>query len=310
MRLDLRLAPVLLATMLLGCGDGDSPPPAPLASGTSGAVTSLTSPMGGMTEGMDGSGSADSGSDSGGVGDTGVTDPPTDPAALPTLGSVVFLGDSTSSMGGDPPFYYDLLLADLDAYYGGGAVTLDYFNLAAEGASTASLSDQIAALPAEMTGPVAVVITVGFQDLQDALSAITTGNDVQQRIAMRTNLEGALDELLTPDRFGAGVEVTIFETNLFDPSEGEGDFTNYGCAFAQGLPPIASANYFADWNLVISDSVGERGQYLIDMATLFTGHGYASAEPWTAADCIHPNDLGHDALRRSAYEWITGEVLP
>lgn len=301
-----------LATLALGCGDGDSPPPAPLASGTSTAVTSVTSPMGGMTEGMDGSGTAGTAGDSGsgGAEDTGTTEPPTQPAALPELGSLVVLGDAISANGGDPPFYYSSLLTDLDAYYAGGAGTLEYYNQAGAGATTADLPDQISALPAMMTGPVAVVITVGTQDLEAALSAITTGNDVQQRIAMRENLEAALDDLLTADRFGAGVEVTVFETNIFDASDGVGDFASNGCSFAQGVPPIASANYFADWNLVISDSVGERGQYLLDVHTLFAGHGYAAKEPWTAPDCINPNDLGHDQLRRLAYEWITGEVLP
>ncbi len=309
MTFDPRPLPLALLATLLACGDGDSPPPAPLASGTSGAVTSVTTPMGGGTDPMDGSDTAGSGddSDSGGPGDTGITEPPTEPASLPDLGSIVFLGDSISAGGGDPPYYHDLLRADLETFYGGA---LDVYNQAFVGASTASLADQITELPATMIGPVAVVVTVGGQDLQNALSAITTGDDLQQRIAMRNNLEAALDDLLTPDRFGAGVEVTIFETNLFDASDGVGDFGINGCSFGQGLPVLASAGYFGDWNLVISDSVGERAQYLLDLHGLFAGHGYASDDEWTAADCIHPNDLGHDELRRLAFEWITGEVLP
>src|SRR5688572_5272132 len=36
---------------------------------------------------------------------------------LPDLGALVVLGDSISDGGGEGPFYYDLLLADLEAHY-------------------------------------------------------------------------------------------------------------------------------------------------------------------------------------------------
>jgi hypothetical protein len=303
----IRLACILgLLAPLAACGD-DQPPPAPLGGGTSG-MSSVTTPMGGVTEGdATADDTATSGaSSSGGAEDTGTTPPPDTPAALPQLGSLVVLGDSISAGGGDPPYYYDLLQVDLEVRYG----PFQYQNEAVPGVGSSGLVAQIDTLPATLPGPVAVVISVGGKDLQDALSAITTGTDLQQRIELRENFETALDSLLLPDRFGAGVEVFVFGMDLIDASDGAGDFGNNGCAFGQGLPVIPSASYFSAWNLVLSDSLGERGQYLLGSHDAFDGHGYASVEPWNAQDCVHPNALGHDQLRRLTYEWITGDLLP
>jgi len=292
---------VLAFAVAIGCGGGDggddgadeSSGAAPTTEGTTSVAETSGSATTSGTTGLDTTGPQD-----GSTSDTG--------GGLEGLGSLVVLGDSISDGGGRQPFYYDLLREDLIAHYG----AIEYRNRAQSGSETDALANQIAGLPNELPGPVAVVITSGGNDMKASIAQIVAGTDGPARDEMQTNIEGALAALLAPDRFGAGVEVRVFEGNVYDASDGVGDYGDNGCAFGQGLPAIPTDAFFTSWNGAIRDAVEGAGQTPVDMHAHFFGHGYAGDPNWYAADCTHPNALGHDELRGLFYEQITGEALP
>ncbi|MBK8996061.1 MAG: SGNH/GDSL hydrolase family protein [Myxococcales bacterium] len=248
-------------------------------------------------------GSSSGGTGAGGAGGTGGS---AGSAALTSVGSLVVLGDSMSDGGGTPPFYYNLLQQDLKVKF----PTLSYKNNAQSGSKTSALVGQIKNLPATLPGPVAVCITSGGNDMKAELAAIIGGLDGPARATMGANISAALDALLAPGRFGAGVAVHVFEANIYDASDGQGNFGANNCAFGKGLPAIPTTTFFANWNGEIAKQVAAKGQYLTDIHGLFLNHGFNNPPNWYASDCTHPNSTGHDQLRRHFYFKITGETLP
>ena len=275
-----------------GAGGEGGDPSGPSGSGAftsgNGASGSVTSGPGSTTSG---SGAAGPGAGGGG------------PMGLPTLGSLVVLGDSISDGGGQSPFYYNLLRTDLEAHYG---TTLAYHRNAESGSKTNALMGQINDLPNTLPGPVAVAITSGGNDMKDALPLIVAGADANARAAMQSNVDNAIATLTEPDHFGAGVMVYVFHANIYDASDGVGDFGANGCNFGQGAPTIPTDTFFASWNGAIATAVTAHGQTVADMHDLFTGHGYDGSPNWFASDCTHPNQLGHAALATYFSELITG----
>jgi lysophospholipase L1-like esterase len=255
--------------------------------GATGATQAATSGTDAATTGAGGSG---------GGGSVGLTE----------LGTLVVLGDSIGDGGGQSPFYYNLLRDRLTAKYG----PIEYHREAQSGSKTGALVGQINDLPSQLPGPVAVAITSGGNDMKDALQLIITGNDLAARNQMGQNIDNALFNLLQPDRFGSGVTVHVFEANIYDASDGEGDFGSHDCAFGGGLPAIPTGTFFANWNGVIAEKVAARGQTLMDIHARFFGHGFDGNPSWYASDCTHPNALGHDQLADYFYEAITGEPSP
>jgi hypothetical protein len=218
------------------------------------------------------------------------------------LGSLVILGDSIGDGGGQGPYYYALLRASLEQHYG----PIEYRNNADGGSETDALPGQVSDLPSVLPGPVAVVITSGGNDMKDDIGSVILGTDGPHRAQMKANIDAALGALTTPGRFGPGVEVYVFEANIYDSSDGAGDFGQHDCAFGGGLPPIPTDPFFETWNADIRDAVEARGQIPVDMHGYFYGHGYASGDNWYASDCTHPNSDGHDELHRFVFEIITG----
>ncbi len=261
-----------------GAGEGGA-----TASGSGGAG----SVSAGATSGA--GGSASSGSGSGG----GMAD----------LGALVVLGDSISDGGGEGPYYYDLLLSDLETHYG---KALSYHNVAQAGSTTLFLEGQIASLPAELPGPVAVVITSGGNNMQYNVLQVLLGADQMARDRMGEHIDAALTALLAPDRFGSGVTARIYEANVYDASDGQGNFGSSGCAMPLDAPDGTLA-IFANWNGVIADAVAAHGQVLLDFHGHFQGHGFNSPPPsWYAADCVHPNSTGHAEIAGLVFSAITG----
>ena len=183
------------------------------------------------------------------------------PKGLATLGSLVVLGDSMSDGGGQGPFYYNLLKNDLTTKYG----AIQYVNNAQSGSKTGSLSGQVDGLPKSLKGPVAVCITSGGNDMKAALPLIVLNQDAAARAQMGANIQSALGKLLAPNRFGQGVQVYVFEANIYDASDGKGDYGSHNCAFGNGLPAIPSDPYFANWNGVIATEVNAKGQTVTDI---------------------------------------------
>lgn len=239
-----------------------------------------------------------------GPGEESTGEPP--PMGLPDVGSLVILGDSIGDGGGQAPYYYTLLRDDLAAHYGG----IEYVNRAQSGSETGALVGQVNGLPATLPGPVVVVITSGGNDMKSNIPAVVAGLDGAMLAAVSANIDAALEDLLAPNRFGAGVEVFVLEGNIYDASDGAGDFGQADCNFGNGLPAIPSDVFFDRWNDNIREAVEARGQTAVDMHEYFYGHGYHASPSWYASDCTHPNALGHDELHRLFYEHITGEAAP
>jgi lysophospholipase L1-like esterase len=292
---------------LCACGDdpgAEAEPPVEsssagsAASGSGGGPASSSSSA--ATSGSGASGSGASGSGASGSGGSGAGSS----SGMAELGTLVVLGDSISDGGGEAPFYYDLLVADLEAHYGHA---LGYENHAAAGSTTMALAGQIAELPAELTGPVAVAITSGGNNMQYKVLQILTGVDQGARDRMAGHIDEALAELLAPDRFGVGVEVRVFEANIYDASDGQGNFGSNGCAMPIDAPD-GSAEFFTNWNAVIAAGVAAHAQTLIDFHGHFVGHGFNTPPPsWYADDCIHPNAAGHAEISHLFKSAITGQ---
>lgn len=241
--------------------------------------------------------------------------------ALAEVGTYVVLGDSISDHGGESPFFYDLLAQnddavhptwagkDLKTKYGAGLAVVSN---AKGGAVSKDLPAQVSALPATLTGPVVVTITIGGNDMQKYVADILQGQDEGDRAKFKENLDAAVGELLTPGRFGEGVEVHVFEANIYDPTDGVGDFKDQKCPFPLSLLPTTPTDeFFANWNAVVSDSVPALGGHVEAMHERFYGHGLAQGdESWYVGDCIHPSRRGHHEIRSMFWTAITGEVIP
>jgi len=291
---------VALILLIMGCSDGDHlfSETAPLGEATSSSSGSAEPPGAGGFGGQAPTPPGEGGATSSGAGGA----PPPDPSGLPDLGSLVVLGDSISDGGGEGPFYYDELLTLLETFYG---KTLTYVNHAKAGTTTLALEAQIAALPAELPGPVAVVITSGGNNMIYNSLQIMTGLDQLARDRMAGHIDGALGALLAPDRFGSGIAVHVFEANIYDASDGQGNFGSGGCAVIFNVPN-GSDPIFDSWNAVIADQVAGHGQTLIDIHTDFAGHGFNSPPSWYVPDCVHPNTTGHGMLTAAFATEITG----
>ncbi len=273
------------------------------AGGAAGAAASGGAAGAPGSGGSSGAGAAGGVGGSGGTGGAGGSGGAT---GLQSLGTLVVLGDSISDGGGNPPFYYNLLKQDLATRYGAVA----YHNNAQSGSETSALVGQINGLPSTLPGPVAVCITSGGNDMKANLAQVILGADGPARTAMGNNVKAALDALTAPNHFGAGVEVHVYEGNIYDASDGQGNFSANNCAFGKGVPAIPTDSYFNNWNTVIQTQVTGHGQQYMDMHAYFQNHGFNHPPDWYASDCTHPSQLGHDQLRRFFYQRITGETLP
>ena len=165
-------------------------------------------------------------------------------------------------------------------------------------------ANQVKDIPSDLAGPVLVIGTIGGNDVQAALPQVVLGADVSKQLGQfSTSLDDAFAELTAPDRFGKGVKADVLITNVFDPSDGTGDF-----AFADGTkcPGIlalfpkgkATDPLLQPWNDAMTASSTKAGVVLLDLHATFHGHGVPAATgSWMHNDCIHPNTAGHDALR-------------
>jgi hypothetical protein len=128
---------------------------------------------------------------------------------------------------------------------------------------------------------------------------------------MRANLKAALTELTMPDRFGKGVEVHVFEADIYDPTDGTGNFSSCPAPLSFVSTNMA-ATIFTNWNAVVSDEVPKYGASLVaPLHQTFAGHGIVNkADTWFYKDCIHPNKMGHNEIRAMFWTAITGEAAP
>src|SRR5260370_1148055 len=130
--------------------------------------------------------------------------------------------------------------------------------------------------------------------------------------ALAWALAAALGELATPGRLGSG-KVYIVIANIYDFTDGQGDFATVMCGPGVNISPTATMTSFGAWNGVIKSNIDKVGGALYDMHADFTGHGYNNHDTtqvwYDTTSCIHPNAMGHDAIRRSIYIVVTGPTL-
>lgn len=240
------------------------------------------------------------------------------------VGTYIALGDSISDGGGAGPYFYDLLNADLAAKFPSlmfvhgaqlNAITDAYSDGQPAGAPT--LKSQIAALGNNYPGDIVVTISIGGNDLNaHALQAISN-TDASLRSELDAHLTAELGELSTAGRLGSG-KVYIVLANIYDFTDGQGDFATVGCGPGVNISATAVKTGFGNWNDVLATNAGKVGGALYDMYTDFTGHGYNNPDKsqlWYDASsdqtvCLLPNAEGHDEIRRSIYRILTGETLP
>jgi lysophospholipase L1-like esterase len=198
------------------------------------------------------------------------------------------------------PFYYDLLDQDLKGLY--GDVKVEKHSKA--GATSSQLGGQITTIPKNLDGPVLVTITIGGNDVQQAMPAIITGGtDDKARADFATYLDDAFKALTAPDAFGAGVQVKVLIANVYDPSDGTGNFkfaSGTKCPGALGYWPAGKQTgpLLDKWEQVMTDEAAKfPGVTVVDLRAKFQGHGVPAAETWFYSDCIHPNTPGHSSLR-------------
>ncbi len=125
----------------------------------------------------------------------------------------------------------------------------------------------------------------------------------------RSNIASALDALLAPGRFGPGIAVHVFEADIWDASDGQGNFAAHSCNFGKGFPALPMDSYFNAWNAEIAKQVTAKGQWYSGIHALFSPHGFNHMPSWYASDCTHPNSIGHNQLRRFFCYKIIGQTL-
>ncbi len=220
---------------------------------------------------------------------------------------VIFLGDSITASPYLTPPWSDRIRDDLQGVFG---ASIEIHNYAVGGARTEHvLEDQIPNIDTTSTKKTLVMFTIGGND---ALQVI--GSDIPTSLAhMETkmvNLRGIMDFMSDPGNFPGGVYVVF--SNIYDPTDGEGDFTHCGIgALYEDWPNVDElATTVNEWYL---DLAMEFGFDVLNAHALFLGHGWNNndtASPyycfacdpecpcdrWLDLTCIHPNADGHEAL--------------
>jgi len=228
---------------------------------------------------------------------------------LEDVGTLVILGDSLSTgeagecAGGACPRYYELLHAALEAEYGH---TVDFVHAAVGAGYVSEVLDQVDGLPAILTGPVAVAITAGGNNLLNApTDPGFPGSLPALREAMGDEIDDVLDALLAPDRFGSGVAVEVFWGDFYDPSDGK--------AATPGIAGFSiTSQDFLDFTGEIDQRVTTRGEHLVDLYGPFFGHGECgalpppAAESWLDSDCVHQTEIGEKKLAEQFVLEIVG----
>jgi lysophospholipase L1-like esterase len=250
---------------------------------------------------------------------------------------VIFLGDSITNGAGasSGSLDYPSLLVENDRSEWSGwddqdlttlfGDDLDVIDVSRGGATTQSLiDDQLPALSGRLgdsvSGPTIVVMTVGGNDMQDALLPILNADD-QDAVAdgyidiVEENMGRTLDYFDDTDRFPDGA--WVYFANVYEPTDAVGQSNS--CFF--GIDFSTILRYFNQANSTMISIAKDRGAAMVDMRGHFLGHGvYATDEnidayheddptQWFAQDCVHPNDRGHHELRRLFLTAIEGRPL-
>lgn len=263
--------------------------------------------------------------------------------ACPTASykTVVVVGDSISDVGSgetlteQQPFYRTLLVQNDDTRYPewkgfdlatcwkidpatavvkaskGGAIATEKRD-----GGRSILVDQVKGLPASLPGPVLVVGSIGGNDVLSGLANVLFGDTAKAQADIDAYVAGfgaAMADLTKAGRFGEGVKVDVLMTNIFDPSDGTGNFNftpeNRKCAGSFSLWPAGEPTepVLKQWNAAMTTEAAKYpGVKLLDLKALYKGHdvNQVAEKNWFYKDCIHPNTPGHAAIRGLFWEGI------
>jgi lysophospholipase L1-like esterase len=192
----------------------------------------------------------------------------------------------------------------------GGAVSGPYTDKLVP-TQASKMTDQVKGLGSSYPGDVLVTITIGGNDLADHAPDAVLKSDGPDRTQLATNLAAALGELSMPGRLGSG-KVYIVEANIYDASDGKGNWKTGGGA---ACPPYDTGMAldtmtFQNWNDVVTAAIGKtQNDFVLDIHTLFAGHGFNGTDKWYFTDCIHPNSKGHNEIRREVWRMLTGDKI-
>ena len=300
----------ILAIGIIGCGSSTNSNGTGGNGGSGGAGGGGSGGSGGGGSGGGGGGGSGGGGGGGGTPGVGIV-----PAGS-SLGTYIVLGDSISDQGGNAPFFYETLRDDLLKKWPSmmyvhaaqaGAITDNYSDNTPSGAPT--LASQIAGLGKSYPGDVLVTITIGGNDLNAHAIKAIGGIDAPIRMEYATHLDAELGALTAPGRLGSG-HVYVVLANIYDFTDGQGDFATVKCGPGANVSSSMDTMVFGAWNGVTQASIAKVQGTLYDMHGNFMGHGYNNmdmSQVWyDSASCIHPNAMGHDAIRRAIYQIVTG----
>jgi lysophospholipase L1-like esterase len=230
-----------------------------------------------------------------------------------TIGTYIVLGDSISDSGGTGPYFNDLLHQDLVTkfpnlmYVHGaqqGAITDTYSDLS----GSPTLASQIAALGSSYPGDVLVTITIGGNDLNGHAGQAIGGTDDAVKMEYSAHLAAELGTLTTPGRLGTGA-VHIVLANIYDFTDGQGDFRTVMCGPPINVSAGRVATVFTAWNALSASAIATANGTLYDLHGDFAGHGFNAANPddvwYDRNSCLHPNAKGHAHIAQSLWSMIS-----
>ncbi len=244
----------------------------------------------------------------------------------PDVSRLIVMGDSISTGTGASKTslsYYALLdqnddstwpaeaATDLKSYYGHDVTVVD---VAQDGATTSTLIQQeVPNLEQELPAPKGrsmVVITIGGNDLLGAMAP--GGGDPTGAVLTNAiqNITATVQALQDTTKFPDGTSIYLMD--VYDPSDGVG--SAQGCFYNLSFPQFVTA--LDTWKQKYVQ-LGQQMRFaVIDALGAFHGHGFHYDDPsnqyyqakdptlWFAPDCIHPDDRGHDEIRRLFYEAV------
>lgn len=159
-------------------------------------------------------------------------------------------------------------------------------------------------------GRVIVAMTIGGNDVQQAMRPWPnyTGPTLTHSMI---NLRRILDFLEDPKHFPGGV--SLYFGNIYDVTDGEDQA--HACMPGMAFPGMSDA--LEVWSSSYAELAAQRNATLVDLLSLFRGHGFNFFNPenpyfdrrdtslWMyERDCIHPNNRGHHKLRRAFLKHI------
>jgi len=244
---------------------------------------------------------------------------------------VIFLGDSITAGYGasDTSLQYSALLQqnddatwpdeqgdDLATVFPGLTEVVD---VSRAGATTdTELSQQIPKLDDKMTFPAEgqslVVMTIGGNDITSLLMS-GSADYTEPLQTIQDNLREIVTYFQDASRFPDGAY--IYVTNVYDPSDGTGQADE--CFYGLDLSTLIDA--MEQTNTDSEAMAEELGFSWVDLHGHFLGHGYNGDdeqnpyymgddyELWFYSDCIHPDDAGHNQIRRLFMAAIQDQAL-